>query len=596
MNRSFLHTTIMMVLALLVLVACGTSDDSNGNLPSIRNTEAPLPPTTPTYVPLQSPESLDSADINWADVEYMYPAMRPEYVGDVDQFVNTQRYYIRAELTFESTLAAIQGTQVVRYTNNTGVELDEIVFRLTSNTASLGSFQRVENVTLNGEPIEPLFEARDSVMVIPVEGGLAPYETAEMSMDFIMVAERGVLPGRVGYTSNQFQAVNWMPVLSVWDGPEDGWWRDRLYGNHWDPYYNEISLWDIELTYPSNALMAISGITIEKTEHDNETITERIVTGPMRDNFLLASTDMGVISDSVDGIRVNVYYMPEGERGASWVLESAIRSLEIFNELWGDYPYVELDVAQTETNAGGIEYSGIILVDRNVWDAGSPTTELVTAHEVAHQWWYGMVGNNQDTTPFLDESLASWSEAIYYRDAYDDNNERYRGQVEGDRNTFASFSFAYSGDTDMFRPANDFPNQAVGLLVYTQGTVFYADLQDQLLTPAGRLALQAPNISAVGSTAPIRRVAIPRSYEGQSAYDLSQPDLMDMALSDYFNRMKYRITEPVEILNSFETVTGQDFDAFFYSYLGPFPGMDPSVLDDSNSTSGASASNDFIGG
>jgi aminopeptidase N len=33
-------------------------------------------------------------------------------------------------------------------------------------------------------------------------------------------------------------------------------------------------------------------------------------------------------------------------------------------------------------------------------------------HEVAHQWFYGMVGNSQFRDPWLDEAFASWAEAV----------------------------------------------------------------------------------------------------------------------------------------------------------------------------------------
>jgi aminopeptidase N len=35
----------------------------------------------------------------------------------------------------------------------------------------------------------------------------------------------------------------------------------------------------------------------------------------------------------------------------------------------------------------------------------------VTSHEVGHQWFYGLVGNDQGRDPWLDEGLASWAEA-----------------------------------------------------------------------------------------------------------------------------------------------------------------------------------------
>jgi aminopeptidase N len=38
----------------------------------------------------------------------------------------------------------------------------------------------------------------------------------------------------------------------------------------------------------------------------------------------------------------------------------------------------------------------------------------ITAHEVSHQWWYGVVGNDQIREPWLDEGLARFNELRYY--------------------------------------------------------------------------------------------------------------------------------------------------------------------------------------
>ena len=40
--------------------------------------------------------------------------------------------------------------------------------------------------------------------------------------------------------------------------------------------------------------------------------------------------------------------------------------------------------------------------------------DSVIVHEIAHQWWYGLVGNNQIRTPWIDEGLAEYCTAVFF--------------------------------------------------------------------------------------------------------------------------------------------------------------------------------------
>ena len=53
---------------------------------------------------------------------------------------------------------------------------------------------------------------------------------------------------------------------------------------------------------------------------------------------------------------------------------------------------------------GGIEYPSMIF-------EATPEPQMLV-HEVAHMWFYGMVGNSQFRDPWLDEAFASWAEAV----------------------------------------------------------------------------------------------------------------------------------------------------------------------------------------
>jgi hypothetical protein len=76
---------------------------------------------------------------------------------------------------------------------------------------------------------------------------------------------------------------------------------------------------------------------------------------------------------------------------------------------YGAYPWPALSLGITPGLSGGIEYPGHIL-------QGPDTLGRTTPHEVAHQWFYGLVGNHQGRDPWLDEGLATWAEARFLDD------------------------------------------------------------------------------------------------------------------------------------------------------------------------------------
>jgi aminopeptidase N len=65
----------------------------------------------------------------------------------------------------------------------------------------------------------------------------------------------------------------------------------------------------------------------------------------------------------------------------------------------------------------GMEYDGLIFLSDRAMAAsyGAQQRSQLVAHEIAHQWWYALVGNDQAAEPWLDEGLASWSADLYLR-------------------------------------------------------------------------------------------------------------------------------------------------------------------------------------
>ena len=97
-------------------------------------------------------------------------------------------------------------------------------------------------------------------------------------------------------------------------------------------------------------------------------------------------------------------------------------SMAEFASRFGPYPYDTLTVVALRAIGGaGVEYPGLFLV-------GSRRYDVVVTHEMAHMWFYGLVGNNQATEPWLDESFATYGEALV-NDVEDDYMDAAEGRA-----------------------------------------------------------------------------------------------------------------------------------------------------------------------
>jgi aminopeptidase N len=158
--------------------------------------------------------------------------------------------------------------------------------------------------------------------------------------------------------------------------------------------------------------------------------------------------------------------------------------LTSFNERYGPYPYSELDIVSTPTQALGVEYPGIFANALRIYDLSAGTAsglpnaaylESVTAHETAHQWFYNLVGNDQLNEPWLDEATAQYATWMYYVDRYGEQNaDGYYQSLLGrwERTEFA--------DIPIGMPAEDYDGQEYGSIVYGRGPIFLDELAQEM--------------------------------------------------------------------------------------------------------------------
>ncbi len=154
------------------------------------------------------------------------------------------------------------------------------------------------------------------------------------------------------------------------------------------------------------------------------------------------------------------------------LLRRAVQALTVFDEAFGPYPYDRLTLLEVPLWGGGMELSQMVLVHV---PEGAPEDFLpfVTAHEVAHQWWYGLVGNDPLADPWLDEGLATYSSLLHARAQDPDLLARERRRLER--------SLEEAGPLPpLTAPAPQIPRDRYFAAVYARGALFWADLEADL--------------------------------------------------------------------------------------------------------------------
>src|SRR5215470_3374364 len=142
----------------------------------------PAPTATATGNATITPTHIELPTVNWQDVSVYKKAMKQGHEGDVDKFVDANRYLIVATLTLGDD-AVIRGGERVRYTNHSSDTLKEIVFRLYPNAPALSGHMDVADVTVNGKAAPPSLSQLDSVLTIPLTQSLAPGQAAELTLN-----------------------------------------------------------------------------------------------------------------------------------------------------------------------------------------------------------------------------------------------------------------------------------------------------------------------------------------------------------------------------------------------------------------------------
>lgn len=294
----------------------------------------------------------------------------------------------------------------IRYTNNTGQALTRIVLSVEPNQWP-GCFS-LTSLAQDGMALSD-FSLDGHRLTVSLQDPLQPGASTNFSLGFGLDLPWKSSDGTFGYRSDQLNLTNWFPFIV----PFDGDWV-----LHDPSAYGEYLVYD-SADFDVNIQVNDPGIVLAASAPGETTggATRYYLEGAR--TFAISASDSYRMDETAVGpVVIRAYHLPGHKNANDAVLWMATQSVGLYQAKFAPYPYPSLTIVESDLNDGQ-EYDGLVFLASKFYTeyGGSAKSNLVSigTHEIAHQWWFGLVGSDQAMEPWLDEALALYSEDIFYQ-------------------------------------------------------------------------------------------------------------------------------------------------------------------------------------
>ncbi len=451
-------------------------------------------------------------------------------------------YEISAVLNYDEK--TLQAVEKIKYNNTSNADLTELKLHLYPNAfrEDVTKFKAVSetqksraypngfsegsinvlSTKINAQNANFIIDGDDkNILAIPFEQSLKSGGWVELEICFEL--EIPNCNHRFGYGDNTLNLGNWYPIACVF---EDGNFVTDGYSPNGDPFYSEVSNYVVNISYPSNLVLASTGELIDETTQGSTT-SATYSAKAVRDFAMVFSDDFEVVKSVVGSTTIEYFYYDDENSAKN--LQTAVDALNTFNTMIGVYPYNYLRVVKADFLQGGMEYPMLVYISDEV-DVLSEFQNVII-HEIAHQWWYGVVGNNECEYAWIDEGLAEYSTALFYdlNPSYGKTSEDVLGSA---LSSYLLFCDVYREiydefDTSMNRNIHKFNTETEYVyLTYVKGVLMF-----------------------------------------DSIADIIGENKMQKVLKNFYNNNAFEIVKPADLIESFESVTHKKLANYIMSWL-----------------------------
>ncbi|MCC5918717.1 MAG: M1 family metallopeptidase [Cryomorphaceae bacterium] len=431
------------------------------------------------------------------------------------------------------------------------VEMDKGKAHLFNDPDNLGFMDSLYFEIDGNHHEHSIYEGHPDVLKIKLSEKLPPGSTIRINTPFRVKIPSAMI-SRLGRIGQDYMITQWFPKPAVYD--HEGW--------HPYPYltigefFSEFGRFEVNITLPHNYYLGSTGVL--QNEEEWGRITRRIhetasgslsnLKGPINsskfnktltyiqdsihDFAFFASKTFLIESDTIqiDGKEVISLAMYQPGNSKNWSnigVKHISRAVKFYSDEVGSYPYKYVTAIDgTIAAGGGMEYPMVTIIGNMT----GPTLDRVIAHEVGHNWFYGMLATDERRFPYLDEGMNSHIEKKYMEKYYP--NEGMFGDIKAfgfqhfkkKDEHYLTYKLSGSWNTDqpMNLPADEYSELNYGSVVYAKSAVAWDHL---------------------------------RGYLGEEVF-------ME-AMHHYFKTWRFRHPGPEDVRRSFEEISGKDLSWFF---------------------------------
>ncbi|MGC5772245.1 M1 family metallopeptidase [Paenibacillus pabuli] len=363
----------------------------------------------------------------------------------------------RIEARLNENNMTIEGSESITYKNTSKDTLKELVFHTyadanRSKSTQTTMFERSnEEISkdnpdkkpedfLGGIDIKKVmtdngaldFSNKNQALTVKLEHPIQPGESVSVQIQFNLKIPYG--SQRLSYYKDIINGAHWFPVVSVYDEAKHEW-DTKPYSQTFETDYYTSADYEVQFNVPEQYQVMMPGTITKRDDVENGRKVVSAVAQNTREFVFFASPNFKVDSVTRNGLTVEYYYLdnqPGKKKIVDGYIDQAFKAIDFFSDKYGKYPYPEFRVVESYVDGVAIEYSRVIQMGQ-IGLNSDPGQDTVFIHEIAHQWFHGLIGNNSETESFLDEGFADFS-MVYFTEKQGDKLQGFKS-IQFDEST-----------------------------------------------------------------------------------------------------------------------------------------------------------------
>lgn len=316
------------------------------------------------------------------------------------------KYYLDVELDYDSKVVSVK--QTISYTNITNLNLIELP--LLVPPAQIEDVFFLEAIQTDYIYPNTTAEFENGLIFLRFEQPLQPNQHIEISIVYQLQLPQGW--GSLGYTDRQLLLANWYPLIPPYQ--ETTGWIINPPGRVGEHIVYPLNNYYLNLCLTSSIEeLVVAASTPAIAVEDG---CYRYAAKDRRNITLGISPYYQVSAAENDLVKVVAYTFPNHTHLGPRSAELAVTSWGTFTDLFGENQRDFLSIVEADI-FDGLETDGLIFLSEWYYRTADPSPqnyfELLIIHETAHQWFYGLVHNDQANQPWLDEALSTYCEVLF---------------------------------------------------------------------------------------------------------------------------------------------------------------------------------------